>query len=439
LGGTSARPLATATSASAWVVVVTAGVAATLAVQATGARVSIDAPPLHGRIEPMISANTVIPVAVAAVVVAGWHVVLTWPWRRVLVTAAATTATWAIALASLRGTDRVVSPVRGRREYLAAVPQVHGLLDFLAGFVERIRDYPVHVQGHPPGTVLLLGVLRDLGLGGPYWATALFIAGGVAAVPAVLIAVREVAGESTARRAAPFVVLAPAAIWVATSADALYAGIAAWGAALIVLATGSRDRRGDVEAAAGGLLLATAAFGSYGMVLAAIIPAGIALARRRVRPLVVAGVASLVVVAVFAAAGFVWLDGLAATRERYLAGIAASRPYLAFLLIDLAALAIALGPATAVALGRLRDRTLGIVVGSALAAVAIADASGMAKGEVERIWLPFMPWLLVAGAVLVPATTAAAGRTVTRIATRRWLVAQAVVAIAVESVVRTAW
>ena len=32
--------------------------------------------------------------------------------------------------------------------------------------------------------------------------------------------------------------------------------------------------------------------------------------------------------------------------------------------------------------------------------VALADASRMSQAEVERIWLPFVPWLLVACALL---------------------------------------
>ena len=30
----------------------------------------------------------------------------------------------------------------------------------------------------------------------------------------------------------------------------------------------------------------------------------------------------------------------------------------------------------------------------------VAALSGLSKGEVERIWLPFAPWILVAGASL---------------------------------------
>ncbi|MGA8978988.1 MAG: hypothetical protein WB473_07690, partial [Pedococcus sp.] len=35
-------------------------------------------------------------------------------------------------------------------------------------------------------------------------------------------------------------------------------------------------------------------------------------------------------------------------------------------------------------------------------AVLVADLSLMSKAEVERIWLPFVPWLLLSTAVLPP-------------------------------------
>ena len=43
-----------------------------------------------------------------------------------------------------------------------------------------------------------------------------------------------------------------------------------------------------------------------------------------------------------------------------------------------------------------RDRRAWLVVGAALVAVALADLSGMSKAEVERIWLPFAPFVLAA-------------------------------------------
>jgi len=234
-------------------------------------------------------------------------------------------------------------------------------------------------------------------------------------------------------------VLAPVAIWVATSADALYSGVAAWGAALLIVATGRADRSGDRFAVAGGLLLAAAGFGSYGVVLVGIVPLAIAWHRRRLRPLVLASVAAGAVVVAFAAAGFWWLDGLVATHGRYVAGIASRRPYFAFLFVNAGALAVALGPAIPVALARLRNRKLWLLVGSGLGAVALAAASGMSKGEVERIWLPFTPWILVSGAALWPVATRPTRSSTWRDPIRGWLCVQAATAIAVESLVRTAW
>jgi hypothetical protein len=49
-------------------------------------------------------------------------------------------------------------------------------------------------------------------------------------------------------------------------------------------------------------------------------------------------------------------------------------------------------------LGRHWRRVLPAV--AALAAMALATASNLSKGEVERIWLPFAMWLLVLAALL---------------------------------------
>jgi methylthioxylose transferase len=244
----------------------------------------------------------------------------------------------------------------------------------------------------------------------------------------VLLAVREVAGEARARAAWPFVAAAPLAIWIATSADALYAGVGAWAVTLVILATGRDDRRGDVLALGGGLLFGVLAFLSYGLVLLACIPLVVAWSRRRVRPLALAAIGASVVFAAFALAGFWWFAGLAATRARYHAGVASRRPYDVFLLVNAACLAIATGPAVAVALARARDRRLWALLGGALVAIGIATASGMSKGEVERIWLPFSLWLLPAGAVLATGRRASG-----------WLALQLAFAIGVQTLVRSPW
>ena len=59
--------------------------------------------------------------------------------------------------------------------------------------------------------------------------------------------------------------------------------------------------------------------------------------------------------------------------------------------------------------------------------VVLADASGMSKAEVERIWLPFVPWLTIS---LRPAPPG----------WRRWdLGAQVVAALVVQHLFYTAW
>jgi len=64
-----------------------------------------------------------------------------------------------------------------------------------------------------------------------------------------------------ARRAAPFLVLAPCALWVATSADALFAGVSAWAATAVILATARRGRRSDLLAIGGGVGFGFGPFG----------------------------------------------------------------------------------------------------------------------------------------------------------------------------------
>jgi hypothetical protein len=187
----------------------------------------------------------------------------------------------------------------------------------------------------------------------------------------------------------------PAVIWWQT-ADALFAGVSAWAITLIVLASGRADARADLYALAGGLLFCITAFLSYGLVVLALIPAVVCIARRRARPLFLAALGAVPVFAIFAAMGFSWFAGFVATRHQYWTGVAIHRPYSYFLLADIALLAIAVGPAVAVALPRVRDRKTWLLVGSILGVVALADLSGMSKAEVERIWLPFVPWLVLA-------------------------------------------
>lgn len=347
-------------------------------------------------------------------------------WRALLAASGAGALAWSVALAWSDGSRSLSAPLATRYEYLAAVPGVRSVGGFLRGFVDAVPSYPTHVKSHPPGMVLLLSALDRLGLHGAGPAAVLVLVAGAAAGVAALVALRELAGEAAARRACVFVALAPAAVFMATSSDALFAGVSAGGVALVVLATGRRDKRGSALAAAGGLLLGATLFLSYGLALLLLIPAAVCVQRRRPDVAAVAALAIVAVTGAFALAGFWWLDGLGAAHAAYQRGGSRLRRYGYFLVANVAVFAVLVGPATGTALARLRERKVWLLVGAALLAVAAADLSGLSKAEVERIWLPFVPWVTLAGCAL-------AGRT------RPWLAAQLGTGLALQVLLRSPW
>ncbi len=390
-------------------------------------RMHVGNPPLVGTADLHVS-GWILPAFAFAAAALAWGPALSTRLAlpRLLLAAYGAALAWPLLLASSDGLDRIPAPLRTRYEYLHDVGRVGSPGRFLSHFVTQLPTYATHVKGHPPGLVLVLWALDRIGLGGAIAAAALVLLVAALAAPATLLALRELAGTSALRRAAPFVALAPGAVWIATSADALFMGLGACGIALLALASGRRDRRGDALALAGGLLLGALLALSYGAVPLGALALAIALARRRVRPLLLAALGVAAVLGALAAAGFWWLDGLHATRTLYASGVASRRPYLDFLLIDLAALALAAGPALVGGLRRLRDPGTWVLSGGALAAVALADLSGLSRGETERIWLPFLPWLLTATAALTTHR-------------RAWLGAQLGLAIALQVGIRSPW
>jgi len=406
------------------------------ALYADDPRIHVGNPPLVGKADLRV-AWWILPAAAfaAAALARGPALAARLRPRALLAAVYGAALAWPALLALGDGPRAIGAPLASRYEYLTAVPRVGSPGDFLSHFAERLPTYATHVKGHPPGMVLLLWALDRIGLGGANAAAALVLLVAALAAPAALIALRDVAGETTMRRAAPFAALAPAAVWIGTSADALFAGVGACGVALLVCATGRRDRRGDLLALGGGLLLGALLLLTYGAVPLGAVPLAVALWRRRLRPLLLAGLAVAAVLGAAALAGFWWLDGLHATRALYAAGVAARRPYPAFLLIDLGAFALATGPAvaagiarlrgTARAAGRSREALVWLLPAGALAAVALADLSGLSRGETERIWLLFVPWLLTA--------TAAHARS------RPWLAAQLALALALQVGIRSPW
>ena len=355
-------------------------------------------------------------------------------WRPLLALTAAATAVWAIAVAlidSIDGLNALTDPLKlSRNDYLQTARGIGSMHVFLSRFVDVIAQYPQNTKGHPPGMVVLEWLLDKVGLASAGWSAVLSVGGGAAAGIAALVALREIAGEDTARSAAPFMVLVPAVIWWQT-ADAFFAGVAAWSITALVLATGERNGKARVLAIAGGFGFGMTVFLSYGLALLVILPIAVCVVRRRTRLLGWAGLGAAPLFVGFAAFGFSWVSGFLATRHAYWTGVAIFRPYSYFLFADLALLAISSGPAVAVALAHLRNRRVWLLVGAALAVVAIADLSGMSKAEVERIWLPFVPWLLLA--------TVALSQRWPSVRLRPWLALQATCTLVVAVTIWSQW
>ena len=156
-------------------------------------------------------------------------------------------------------------------------------------------------------------------------------------------------------------------------------------------------------AALGGVLAGLLVLGTYAAPLF-LVPAGLCLAlvawRRRWAPTGLAVLGAVVPIALMAWAGFWLLDGMQVTVTAYHEGIASLRPGDFFRLSNLLALAISVGPVVLVSLPGRRRAGAWILVGGVLAGLAAAEVSGLSKGEVERIWLPFVPWLTVAAAAI---------------------------------------
>ncbi|MDP3891918.1 hypothetical protein [Nocardioides sp.] len=366
--------------------------------------------PLHGYVEVKVGPGT-LPAALLALLGAGYagRLARALPWRPLLLVSFVAGLLWLLSLALVDGTDGLTRVLGNPYEYLETARAVTSVGTTLDEFVDRIPyahddNWVTHVAGHPPGALLFFVGLVRVGLGGDLAASLVVTVLAATIPPAVLVTMRTLGAETAARRAAPFLVLGPAAVFMAVSADAVFTAVAAWGlAALAVAAT--RPARGPAVAwsVLAGLLLGSCVLLSYGLPLLGFLAVAVLMAARSWLPLPVAAATALALVLGFAAGGFAWWEALPVLRERYWDGIASERPAAYWLWGNLAALALSAGPVLGAGLAcarRSTDRVVLLIVAGAAAAVLVADLSQMSKAEVERIWLPFVPWLLVVTAAL---------------------------------------
>jgi hypothetical protein len=435
----------------------------------SGRPVHAGAAPIFARWAPHLGPGTPFALLVAALVVwRGPALARTLSWLRLLAAGYTAAVAWILALAMVDGWQRgLAGRLTTRFEYLDEVAGVTDVGVMLRGFAGRILDFQAdswttHVSAHPPGALLVFVGLDRIGLGGGTWAAIVCVLVGALVAVAVPVTLRALGDEPAARTAVPFLVLFPGAVWIGASADGLFAGVTASGVALLAVGLTRRRRNtGPLACLLAGVLLGYGVYLSYGLILLAPIVVAVAVLAGRAVPLLfgVAGAAAVVVA--FTAAGFWWVDGYHLVVERYYQGIATDRPYAYWVWANIAAALVCAGPAAAVVLRRagagsgrwliaaartgrggtapdasgspgarrFRPMVAASVLLPVAAGVAIlaADLSGLSKAEVERIWLPFVVWLM-AGAALLPA-----------LHRRRWLAGQAAVALLVNHLLLTPW
>jgi hypothetical protein len=396
--------------------------------------------PLHAQFRPILGIGTPVALALGyAGVRYAPSLADRLPWRSLLLATYAGGLAWNLALAFVYGPGGLSRAMASPDEYLYSAHRVHDVHALLEGYVARIPfsapdNWPIHPAGHPPGALLFFVALIHLGLGATFTTGLVITLIGSSAPVAVLVTLRLLGAEASARRAAPFLVLAPAALWVAVTADSMFSAVGAWGVAALALAA-TTDRAGPrwVSAVVAGLLLGLLPTLSYGLVLYATLAFAVLLLTRAWRLLPVVAVVAVLPVLALAAGGFAWWDAFPVLRDRYWDGLARHRPASYWLWGDLASLTLCAGPvlgagvAVLLARGRHAPRAVRHLVGAAGLAIVLADASLMSKAEIERIWLPFVPWLLVTTAVLPD----------------RWrrpaLALQVVVALLLEHLLDTVW
>jgi hypothetical protein len=408
-----------------------------------GVHIKLFFPPLLAEWGPHIGAVP-LPALVVAVLVVAWGPRLAerLPWRAVTWLAYTASVAWTLLLALVDGWHTgIAGKLAERAEYLPNLAKVSSLPAMLRGFTSHILPgheftWTIHAGAHPPGALGVYVVLNRVGLGGGAAAGLVTILVGASAGVAVAVTLRALGTEKLARRMLPFAVLSPGAIWVGVSADGMFAGVVAWGVALLAIACAAGPDvrwRATAAALAGGLLLGLAPYLSYGLALAMLLPLSVIAMTRAWRPASVAVLGAALVVAGFTAGGFWWFEGYQLVKIDYASGIAATRPYGYFVWANIAALAFALGPAVFAGLrrwasGPARLGSAGsLLTVAAVVAIIVADVSGKSKGEVARIWLPFAVWLNVPTALL-PRSSA-----------RLWLAAEALLALLVQHLLHTVW
>jgi methylthioxylose transferase len=463
--------------------------------------VKLGAAPLVGQWKFRPSIGYLIPIGLALlIIVAIPRLFVRLQTRWVVLSSVGLTTAFTAALAGADGRVAMLAPVIHRSEYWFWLNKMPPTRQMLAKYDEYdfIVNFSTHIKGHPPGYMLTLKALSALGLAKPWIIASLsYLSAGVVA-GSVLVVARRFGTAKLTRKAAPMLILAPYAVWMGTSADAVFSALVALGAAGIALATTSwQNARRITFSLFAGMSIGAALYSSWGTVTCGPILFGVLwcgagrnalrgswqgvqpglkqstghhskpelsqpreqtlLSGSQQRALLGSMLGTLIstvrdrmkqdfpvamwvltgvgaIAATMTALGYNWFAGVGLTKRLYWKGTAQFRPWKYFLVGNLGAVFIAIGVVAVLGIGvaisgsattHRDNRWLRMVMICALISVVAANLSQYSKGEVERIWLPFMPWLTVPTALLNR--------------TRFWLLLQAATAIGLQVMLISKW
>ncbi|HWD46013.1 MAG TPA: hypothetical protein VHM23_20265 [Actinomycetota bacterium] len=403
-------------TAAAAVVVVAAGTLGTLWLRGWG-RVGFEVPsvpwyfsfPFYVFPDPQLDlgwAAAALPVVAATVgvVLALEHPRIAWGWR--VAASAGLAAVLALAVAALAGGPPAwAAPFDYAGEYPAGVGQVGAISSFLREFPARLPELPSHATAHPAGAMVLYALVARAWPGLTAAALATVAIGSLGAVAAGGLA-RDELGERGGRLALAVWVVAPGVVlYLATSADAVFAAVL--GAAALAAHRGL-VRRSPSWTVAGGALLWASSMLTYAAVLLLVFLGVRAAGRLRVDCCWVLRWAALTSAVVVALAGSLWLAtgydvtaAVLAVHGAYQAAPgSAGRSLVHWLPGDLLAFGGMLGVPLLAALAArtmavVRERAWTSVDAAALATLLAAASWGFTKGEVERIFQFLVPLVLV--------------------------------------------
>jgi hypothetical protein len=368
-------------------------------------------PPLLAQLHP--SVGPWLPLAVIAMLaaIAILPGAMRWPvWQFLTVTIL---LGWIVAItlaAESHGLSAISAPFKRPLEYWASVPLARslGVRGFASQFPHLDGRLSLHAATHGPNAVLFLWLLSGLSggklLGVSFWVTLVGVAG---AIPAYAIG-RELAGERAARFAALLFLCAPGVlIYSATSMDAVFMTAVA-----VALAALVRAPRSPAWAVGAGLLTALALSFTFGAFTLGLFAVGIGVVAFRDRrqtaatllargALVLGGlVAGLLLLRLLVGVDLV-ADFRAASRANY-HDASRARPYLYWVFANIPAFLWVAGVAQTALLAhqtRLQWRTRAFGFETVLVGViAVASLSGVFLGEVDHIWLFFIPPLAAVAA-----------------------------------------